>query len=168
MVNRMGRVLIAVVVAAVFAGTGAGAANAQPLATASASSSASSVDVVALQSAYRAVAPANDYKLAVAAYNSLVSGTAVPRTALAGSAAHVDFKVCVSIPKWAVVAYAWYVIGAGGATAIVGGFVDATIVGLPAGAVLNAIGIGTGITGTALLYWTDHTSWPKRIACVGW
>ena len=160
--------LVAVLVAAVFAGTGAGAANAQPLATVSASSTASSVDIVALETAYRAVASPNDYKLAVSAYNSLVSGTAVSRPALASTSAHVDLKVCVSIPKWAVVAYAWYVIAAGGATAIVGGFLDVTILGLPAGAVLNAIGIGTGITGTALLYWTYHTSWPKRIACIGW
>lgn len=153
--------LIAVMVAAVFAGTGVGAVNAQPVATVS----ASSVDIVALESAYRAVASPQDYKLAVSAYNSLVNGTATSQPALAGTAPHINLKVCVSIPKWAVVAYAWYVIAAGGATAIVGGFVDATIVGLPAGAVLNAIGIGTRITGTALLYWTDHTSWSKRI---GW
>ena len=155
--------LIAVMVAAVFAGTGVGAANAQPVA------SASSVDIVALESAYRAVASPQDYKLAVSAYNSLVNGTATSQPALAstatsqpalaGTAAHIDLQVCVSIPKWAVVAYAWYVIAEGGATAIVG---------LPAGAVLNAIGIGKGITGTVLLYWTDHTSWPKRIACIGW
>ena len=172
MLKKSGKMLIAVMVAAVFAGTGVGAANAQPVA------SASSVDIVALESAYRAVASPQDYKLAVFAYNSLVNGTATSQPALAstatsqpalaGTAAHIDLQVCVSIPKWAVVAYAWYVIAEGGATAIVGGFVDATIVGLPAGAVLNAIGIGKGITGTALLYWTDHTSWPKRIACIGW
>jgi hypothetical protein len=184
--KKSGKMLIAVMVAAVLAGTGVGAANAQPVATVSAS--ASSVDIVALESAYRAVASPQDYKLALSAYNSLVTGTATSQPALAstatsqpalastatsqpalaGTAARVDLQVCVSIPKWAVVAYAWYVIVGGGATAIVGGFLDATILGLSAGAVLNAIGIGTGITGTALLYWTDHTSWPKRIACIGW
>lgn len=65
-------------------------------------------------------------------------------------------SVCVTIPKWALQAYAWYVIAAGGAFGVVGLFLDATILGLPAGAVLQALGIGYGITGSALLWWVDN------------
>ncbi len=75
---------------------------------------------------------------------------------------HPD-SVCITIPRWALEAFAWYVIIVGGATAAVGGFVDATIFGLPAGAVLNALGIGESITGSALLWWTDTYYHPHPI-----
>ena len=172
---RIRGMLVAAVVAVVMGVAGAGSAAAAPAAAPVHSVSAPSIQ--ALESAYRASASPQDFALAVSSYGSLVKGAqvgplvlahrAVAGASMAGiSSADAALRVCVSIPKWAVVAYAWYVIVAGGATAIVGGFVDATIVGIPAGAVLNAIGIGVGISGTALLYWTDHTGWPKRI-CVG-
>ena len=134
------------------------------------------MSIVQLESAYRASASSQEFNLAVSAYNSLVQGQSTSHGLLASSGvqlreaklAQPAWRVCVSIPKWAVVAYAWYVIVEGGATAAVGAFLDVTIFGLPAGAVLNAIGIGKTITGSALLYWTDHTGWPKQIACVGW
>ncbi|WP_314457842.1 hypothetical protein [uncultured Actinomyces sp.] len=113
--------------------------------------------VAELQAEYKAEASAEDYRKAVETYDRLVAGKPDP--------VEVPASMCVTIPKWAVVAYAWYAIVSGGATAAVGAFLDGTIVGLPAGAVLNAIGIGVGVTGSGLLYWTDHTSWPKRV-CV--
>lgn len=70
---------------------------------------------------------------------------------------------CVSIPKWAVVAYAWRLIVSGGVTMIVGEFANFSIIGIPAGTVMNALGIVEGTTGNALLYWADHTDWPKNI-----
>lgn len=53
----------------------------------------------------------------------------------------------------------------GAVTGVAGGTADGAIVGIPAGVVLNAIGAAEGLTGTALVYWADHTSWPQRI-CV--
>lgn len=113
--------------------------------------------VAELQAEYKTEASTEDYRKAVETYDRLVAGKP--------DFTEVPASTCVTIPKWAVVAYAWYAIVSGGVTAAVGAFADATILGLPAGAVLNAVGIGVGITGNALLSWTDHTSWPKRV-CV--
>lgn len=113
--------------------------------------------VAELQAEYKAEASAEDYQKAVETYDRLVAGQSDPVEAPAST--------CVTIPKWAVVAYGWYVVAAGGTTAAVGGFLDGTIVGLPVGAVMNALGIAATTTGGALVYWADHTSWPKRI-CV--
>lgn len=65
-------------------------------------------------------------------------------------------SICVGVPLWALEAFAWYVIIVGGYEAIVGLFLDATIFGLPAGAVIGAIGLGTGITGSFLLWYVDN------------
>ena len=72
---------------------------------------------------------------------------------------------CGYIPKWALQAFAWYVIVVGGYTAVVGLFVSGTIVGLPAGAVLGAIGVGVGLTGQAMLWWIDNNipPWGKYV-----
>ena len=111
--------------------------------------------VAELQAEYKAEASAEDYRKAVETYEKLVAGEPDP--------VEQPASTCVTIPKWVVVGYAWYVIVAGGATAAVGGFLDGAIVGLPAGAVLNAVGIGATVTGSGLLYRADHTSWPKRV-----
>ncbi|MCX2750509.1 hypothetical protein OOZ51_22295 [Arthrobacter sp. MI7-26] len=79
------------------------------------------------------------------------SGTAVGP----GAVIHRADFICVPVYKWELESIAWFVMIAGGATAAVGGFIDATIVGLPVGAVLNAVGIGTGLSGSALLWWAD-------------
>lgn len=107
-----------------------------------------------LQAEYKAEASAEDYRKAVETYEKLVAGEPDP--------VEQPASMCVTIPKWVVVGYAWYVIVAGGASAAVGGL-DGAIVGLPVGAVLNAVGIGATVTGSGLLYRADHTSWPKRV-----
>ena len=68
-------------------------------------------------------------------------------------------------PQAAVVTYGWYLMAVGAVTGVAGGAADGAIVGIPAGVVLNGIGAAEGLTGVALVYWTDHTSWPRRI-CV--
>ena len=113
--------------------------------------------VAELQAEYKAEASAEDYQKAVQTYDRLVAGKPDP--------VEVPASTCVTIPKWAVVAYGWYLMAAGAVTSVVGTAADGTIFGLPAGVVLNAIGAGAGLTGAGLVYWTDHTSWPKRI-CV--
>lgn len=111
-----------------------------------------------LQAEYKAEASPEDYQKAVETYDRLVAGKPDP--------VEQPASVCVSIPKAVVVAYGWYLQAVGGVTAVAGGTADGTIVGLPAGVVFGAIGVAYGIGGNALvLYWTDHTSWPKRI-CV--
>lgn len=72
---------------------------------------------------------------------------------------------CGYIPKWALQAFAWYVILVGGYSAVVGMFASATIVGLPAGAVLGAIGAGLSFTGSFLLWWIDNNipPWGKYV-----
>lgn len=72
---------------------------------------------------------------------------------------------CGYVPKWALQAFAWYVILVGGYSAVVGLFASATIVGLPAGAVLGAIGVGLGVTGSFLLWWIDNNipPWGKYV-----
>ena len=113
--------------------------------------------VAELQAEYKAEASPEDYQKAVETYDRLVAGKPDP--------VEQPASTCVTIPKWAVVAYGWYLQAVGGVTAVAGGAADGTIVGLPAGVVLGAIGVAYGIGGNALVYWTDHTSWPKRI-CV--
>ena len=154
MLGRIGVPVMAFVVAIGMLLGSAGQAVAAPQPVAQ---SPEQAKVAELQAEYKAEASAEDYRKAVETYEKLVAGEPDP--------VEVPASMCVTIPKWAVVAYAWYAIVSGGATAAVGAFLDGTIVGLPAGAVLNAIGIGVGVTGSGLLYWTDHTSWPKRV-CV--
>lgn len=152
--GRIGVPVMAFVMAIgmLFGSAGQAVAAPQPVAQ-----SPEQAKVAELQAEYKAEASPEDYRKAVETYDRLVAGKPDP--------VEQPASTCVTIPKWAVVAYAWYVVVKGGATAAVGGFVDATIVGLPAGAVLNALGIAETTAGGALVYWTDHTSWPKRI-CV--
>lgn len=70
-------------------------------------------------------------------------------------------SICGYIPRWAFEAFAWYVIIVGGTFATVGLFLDLTIFGLPAGAVLGAIGIGVGVTGSFLLWYVDNYMPPE-------
>jgi hypothetical protein len=75
-------------------------------------------------------------------------------------------RTCVTVTKSAVIAFAWVVIGYGSLIAAVGGFLDLTIVGLPAGAVLNAIGIGDIFVGTVLLDRANRIKWSSKRVCV--
>ena len=152
--GRIGVPVMAFVMAIgmLFGSAGQAVAAPQPVAQ-----SPEQAKVAELQTEYKAKASPEDYRKAVETYDRLVAGKPDP--------VEQPASACVSITKWAVVAYGWYVVVAGGATPAVGGFLDGTIVGLPAGAVMNALGIAETTTGGALVYWTDHTSWPKRI-CV--
>jgi len=152
--GRIGAPVMAFVVAIGMFFGAAGQAVAAPHPVAQSSEQAK---VAELQAEYKAEASAEDYQKAVQTYDRLVAGKPDPTEVLAST--------CVTIPKWAVVAYGWYLMTAGAVTGVAGGAADGTIVGLPAGVVLNGIGAAEGLTGGALVYWTDHTSWPKRI-CV--
>ena len=152
--GRIGVPVMAFVVAIgmLFGSAGQAVAAPQPVAQ-----SPEQAKVAELQAEYKAEASPEDYQKAVETYDRLVAGKPDP--------VEQPASTCVTIPKWAVVAYGWYLQAVGGVTAGAGGAADGTIVGLPAGVVLGAIGVAYGIGGNALVYWTDHTSWPKRI-CV--
>jgi hypothetical protein len=62
---------------------------------------------------------------------------------------------CGYLPNWLLDAFAWEVIIVGGVVGIVGAFIDVTIVGVPLGAVLNALGIAYSVTGGFLLWYFD-------------
>lgn len=151
MLGRIGVPVMAFVVAIGMLLGSAGQAVAAPQPVAQ---SPEQAKVAELQAEYKAEASAEDYRKAVETYEKLVAGEPDP--------VEQPASMCVTIPKWVVVGYAWYVIVAGGASAAVGGL-DGAIVGLPVGAVLNAVGIGATVTGSGLLYRADHTSWPKRV-----
>jgi hypothetical protein len=72
-----------------------------------------------------------------------------------GKLASLAASFCGYIPRWAFEAFAWYVTIVGGVFATVSLFVDATIFGLPAGAVLGAAGMWIGMTGQAMLWYVD-------------
>ena len=152
--GRIGVPVMAFVVAIgmLFGSAGQAVAAPQPVAQ-----SPEQAKVAELQAEYKAEASPEDYQKAVETYDRLVAGKPDP--------VEQPASTCVTIPKWSVVAYGWYLQAVGGVTAVAGGAADGTIVGLPAGVVLGAIGVAYGIGGNALVYWTDHTSWPKRI-CV--
>ena len=152
--GRIGVPVMAFVVAIgmLFGSAGQAVAAPQPVAQ-----SPEQAKVAELQAEYKAEASPEDYQKAVETYDRLVAGKPDP--------VEHPASTCVTIPKWSVVAYGWYLQAVGGVTAVAGGAADGTIVGLPAGVVLGAIGVAYGIGGNALVYWTDHTSWPKRI-CV--
>ena len=154
MLGRIGAPVMAFVVAIGMLLGSAGQAVAAPQPVAQ---SPEQAKVAELQAEYKAEASAEDYRKAVETYEKLVAGEPDP--------VEQPASMCVTIPKWAVVAYGWYLQAVGGVTAVAGTAADGTIVGIPAGVVIGAIGVAYGIGGNALVYWTDHTSWPKRI-CV--
>lgn len=72
---------------------------------------------------------------------------------------------CTYVPNWALDWFAYLVIIEGGVLATAGLFVDATIVGIPAGVVLSALGIWWGISGGALLWYFDRYYPDGAVVC---
>jgi hypothetical protein len=74
---------------------------------------------------------------------------------------------CGYVPKWALQAFAWYLILTGAVVAFVGLVADTTIVGIPAGIVLGGLGIAAGTSGSFLLWWVDNNVPPWGVwVCV--
>ncbi|QTH59830.1 hypothetical protein J5O04_01420 [Corynebacterium hindlerae] len=116
------------------------------------------------QEQYRQTATPEEYAAAMRAYEELRTTGAITTNQMPGG---TDVTAqgfgCVSIPKWAVVAYAWRLKAGGVVGALTGAVVSGTILGLPAGVVIEAIGAAGILGGDGLLYWADHTDWPKNI-----
>lgn len=130
-----------------------------------------SADVAAvaeLQAEYKESASPEDYEIAMSVYEQLLRGedATLPTSVTppgAESGAEID-RICVWIPKAALQAVAWIIIVRGGATVIIGGFVDLTVVGIPLGAVLNALGVAQGLTGVVFQRWVDN-HYTSRTIC---
>lgn len=74
-------------------------------------------------------------------------------------------KRCMTVYKWQLQTIAWIAIGYGAFVSIAALFAGAaTVIGLPAGAVVGAIGIGLGVVGSFFLWKVDQQRWtPKRV-----
>lgn len=62
---------------------------------------------------------------------------------------------CVYISRFELEVIGWQEIVAGGAATSVGLLADATILGLPLGAVLGIIGVSSGVGGSFIVWWAD-------------
>lgn len=156
----------ALVIACMTALSGIAAPNAlaesQPLAEVQVQSNEAAVREA--QEQYRQTATPEEYAAAMRAYEELRTTGAITTNQMPGG---TDVTAqgfgCVSIPKWAVVAYAWHLKAGGVVGALTGAVVSGSILGLPAGVVIEAIGAAGVLGGDGLLYWADHTDWPKNI-----
>ncbi|TFD61704.1 hypothetical protein E3T39_06635 [Cryobacterium suzukii] len=126
-------------------------------------------------------ASAADYAMALEAYDSIsaeldtliASGdiaaldTTVEQEAAAAGALSVQTvaRRCSTVYKWQLQTIAWIAIGYGAFVTIAGLFVSGTVIGLPAGAVLQAMGIGLGVIGTYFLWKVDHLRWNSKRVC---
>ncbi len=80
-----------------------------------------------------------------------------------GATTQSVFCTWLYVPRWELEAFAWFVIIAGGVSATLGLFATGTILGAPAGAVLGALGIWLGMTGSALLWYADTYYTPTSV-----
>jgi hypothetical protein len=72
---------------------------------------------------------------------------------------------CVHVPRWVLDTIGWTGIIYGGGLVTVGLFTSGTIVGIPIGAILQAIGLWNGIAGSYLL-WQVATYYPNgKMVC---
>lgn len=62
---------------------------------------------------------------------------------------------CVHVPRWVLDTIGWTGIIYGAGLVTIGLFAEGTIVGIPIGAILQAIGLWDGVTGTFLLWYVD-------------
>lgn len=133
-----------------------------------------SADVAAvaeLQAEYKESASPQDYEIAMSVYEQLLRGEdatlpadVAPTQVETGTGPGVD-RICVYVPKAALQAVAWIIIVRGTGAALIGGFVSLSVVGIPLGAVISALGITGQTTGAAFLWWIDNY-YSSRTICV--
>ncbi|BEP15430.1 hypothetical protein acdb102_37410 [Acidothermaceae bacterium B102] len=87
-----------------------------------------------------------------------------------GAAAHTDstHHACVRIYRWQIEALGWLLVVDGVVVGAVGGFIDASVIGIPVGAVLNAVGLGYGASGAFVIWWADTHFPTSRVYCITW
>jgi hypothetical protein len=131
--------------------------------------------LITLRPGYQAPAGGLDFAAKIAEINSGIKDYETQRAQQArvalvpGRAIQADARWwCGYLPNWVLEAYAIEIIILGGVVAIVGGFIDLTIVGIPLGAVLNALGVAYGITGGLLLWYFDKYYPNGAWLCLHW
>jgi|GEM_PF-2942956 len=83
-----------------------------------------------------------------------------------GFAIETAAQRCLTVYKWQLQTIAWIAIGYGAFVSIAALFAGAvTIVGLPAGAVVSALGIGLGVVGSFFLWKVDQQRWNSKRVC---
>jgi len=70
---------------------------------------------------------------------------------------------CAFVSRQALEAFGWGAILNGVGFSMWGLFADGTIVGLPAGAVLGSIGIGSGASGSFIVWYADTYYQPQTV-----
>lgn len=125
---------------------------------------ASPADYAMALEAYRSISAELDALIAsgdIAALNTTVEQEA------AASALSVQTVAsrCITVYKWQLQTIAWIAIGWGAFVSIAGLFVSGTVIGLPAGAVLGAMGIGLGVIGSYFLWRVDQLPWNSKRVC---
>lgn len=110
------------------------------------------------QARYAATASPEDYAKAKSAFEEMRKQLESRKSGDASSSsttATLSDWWCVPLYKWELEAFAWLIIIEGGVEATAALFVDATVIGIPLGTALGALGIWSGITGSGLLWWAD-------------
>jgi hypothetical protein len=136
-------------------------------------SAASQTRVAEYQKQYSEVASSTEFAEAKALYSELVRETAsAPKspgasTTLPVSSAYAH-RACVTIYRWQIEALGWLLVAKGVVVGAIGGFVDATVIGIPVGAVLNAVGLVQGATGAFVIWWADTHFPVSRNICITW
>lgn len=138
-------------------------------------------EVADAQADYASEASAAEYAKAVAAYEAIrteleqvIEEGGVEALAELGTSSDTSAptivsaslsKACMTVYKWQLQTIAWVFIGFGALYSIAGLFVAVTGVGLPAGAILGALGIGIGVTAQFFLWKVDQQRWNSKRVC---
>ena len=149
--HRVSATALVMLFVCAFLGTGGGAASAEPADRTAA--------VERMQAEYAKTVSVEEYEATVALYERMLSAeSGVASKQVAGG------EFCGTIPREAGIAYGWYlkVMGAvsGVGAIVVGG------VSIPAAVVMGAVGMAQGLTGDAVIAWSENNL-PKKI-CVTW
>ena len=134
-------------------------------ATASASPVATSKTMTYQQATHEIAARGAGLTLTAAQLGSLHAALLHP-----GAAAHVDstHRACIRIYRWEIEDYGWLLTVGFAQVEIAGIILDATGVAIPAGVILNALGIEGVVSGAYIIWWADNRFPSSRTFCLTW
>lgn len=143
--------------ACVFLGTGGGVASAEPLDR--------TADVEWMQAQYAKTVTAEEYEQTIHLYDRmLAAGSAQPSADSRHATQVASGEFCGTIPREAGVAYGWYLKVRGAVSGV--GAIAVGAVNVPAGVAIGALGMAQGLSGDAVIAWSE-ANLPKKI-CVTW
>jgi len=138
--------------------------------------------VAEAQREYAANSSPEDYAKAVTAYEAIknqidtiietegISGLrdkiqTLQEQSVSSLSIHTVASKCMVVHKWQLQTIAWMGIGFGAFYTIAGLFVSGTVVGLPGGAVVAALGVGLGVESQYFLWRVDQVTWTSKRVC---